>query len=130
MVHPVTASSVRFTIEETNNGSEPCIDELGIWSKDKKSVNLAIQKDLKVTLASSGNYKVIPNISWFISMMGDLEMITAGSPALKTRLGDPYLFETATNRPYHLAIRKANTPTALLPPTTSKLKMIKVNGSK
>jgi len=55
--HPVTASSVRFTIEETNNGSEPCIDELGVWSTDKKSVNLAIQKDLNVTLASSGNYK-------------------------------------------------------------------------
>jgi hypothetical protein len=31
--------------------------------------------------------KAIPNISWFISMMGDLEMLTVGYPALKTKVG-------------------------------------------
>ena len=60
-----------FTIEETNNGSEPCIDELGVWSTDKKSVTPASKRSqgylchLEIT-------KAIPNISWFISMMGDL----------------------------------------------------------
>ena len=38
---PTKAKFVRFTIERTSNNTEPCIDELVIWSRDK---NVALAK--------------------------------------------------------------------------------------
>ena len=57
-IEPTPAKYVRFTIEATNNGIEPCIDELEIWSTatGKQSAdNVALaSKGAKAT--SSGNY--------------------------------------------------------------------------
>ena len=38
---PIAAKSFRFTVQATNNGIEPCIDELEIWSAESKPRNLA-----------------------------------------------------------------------------------------
>ncbi len=46
------AKFVRFTIEATNNGSEPCIDELEIFSAGKEPKNVA----LGAKATSSGNF--------------------------------------------------------------------------
>ncbi len=52
-IAPTEARFVRFTIEKTNNGGEPCIDELEIFSGDR---NLALAKaGAKAT--SSGDFK-------------------------------------------------------------------------
>ncbi len=51
-IAPTEARFVRFTIEKTNNGGEPCIDELEIYSGDR---NLALAKaGAKAT--SSGDF--------------------------------------------------------------------------
>ena len=49
---PEKVRFVRFTTETTNNNSEPCIDELELWTTGKDSRNVAL--DAKLT--SSGNY--------------------------------------------------------------------------
>lgn len=49
---PEKVRFVRFTTEATKNGSEPCIDELEIWTIGEKSRNAA----LGAKLTSSGNY--------------------------------------------------------------------------
>jgi hypothetical protein len=49
---PVTAKALRFTIEATDNGIEPCIDELEIWTDGPEGKNIA----LGGTPSSSGNY--------------------------------------------------------------------------
>ncbi|HAD20534.1 MAG TPA: hypothetical protein DCF87_00310, partial [Opitutae bacterium] len=58
--HPVTTISVRFTIGQTNNGIEPCIDELGIWSSEGERANLATRKALVKSVTSSGNFRGSP----------------------------------------------------------------------
>ena len=37
-IAPVGAKRVRFTATETNNGSEPCLDELELWTDDGRNV--------------------------------------------------------------------------------------------
>jgi mono/diheme cytochrome c family protein len=54
---PVKARLIRFTISATNTGSEPCIDELEIFSSDMPEQNLA----LNAKLSSSGNYAGNPS---------------------------------------------------------------------
>ena len=49
---PEKVRFVRFTTDATNNNSEPCIDELELWTTGKESRNVAL--DAKLT--SSGNY--------------------------------------------------------------------------
>ena len=49
-IAPVMAKRVRFTVTETNNGSEPCLDELELWTDDGRNV----APGAKVT--SSGDY--------------------------------------------------------------------------
>ena len=49
-IDPVLARSLRFTIEATNNGIEPCIDELEIWSPRDRNHGPA------ASLSSSGDY--------------------------------------------------------------------------
>ena len=51
-ITPVKAKSIRFTIEATNTGSEPCIDELEIFSAGKEVRNVA----LGAKATSSGDY--------------------------------------------------------------------------
>ncbi len=49
---PVEAKLIRFTIRATNTGSEPCIDELEVFSSDAPARNVA----LGAKLSSSGDY--------------------------------------------------------------------------
>ena len=49
---PVEVRFVRFTTEVTNNNSEPCIDELELWTPGKDPKNAA----LGAKLTSSGDY--------------------------------------------------------------------------
>lgn len=49
---PVEARFVRFTIEATNNGNNPCIDELEVWAGER---NLALAS-LGVKATASGTY--------------------------------------------------------------------------
>jgi hypothetical protein len=49
---PVEVRFVRFTTEVTNNNSEPCIDELELWTPGKDPKNAA----LGAKLTSSGEY--------------------------------------------------------------------------
>ena len=49
---PEKVRFVRLTTEATNNGSEPCIDELEIWTTGEEPRNAA----LGAKLSSSGNY--------------------------------------------------------------------------
>ena len=49
---PKEVRHVRFTVETTNNGSEPCLDELELWTAGNDSRNVA--GDAK--LMSSGDY--------------------------------------------------------------------------
>ena len=49
---PKKVRFVRFTTEATTNGSEPCIDEIELWTIGEKSRNAA----LGAKLSSSGNY--------------------------------------------------------------------------
>ena len=37
-ITPIVAKRVRFTATETNNGAEPCIDELELWTDDGRNV--------------------------------------------------------------------------------------------
>ena len=37
-IAPVVAKFVRFVVAETNNGSEPCLDELELWTEDGRNV--------------------------------------------------------------------------------------------
>ena len=53
---PLEVRHVRFTVETTNNGSEPCLDELELWTAGKDSRNVA--GDAK--LMSSGDYSGNP----------------------------------------------------------------------
>ncbi len=55
-IAPVQAKSIRFTIEATNNGSEPCIDELEIFTAGKEPKNVA----LRAKATSSGDYPGSP----------------------------------------------------------------------
>lgn len=48
---PITAKVVRFVIEQTNNGSQPCIDELEVFTTEATPRNVA----LKATASSSSN---------------------------------------------------------------------------
>ncbi|HEX3152639.1 MAG TPA: DUF1549 domain-containing protein [Gemmataceae bacterium] len=41
-ISPVDARFIRFTIEATNNGAQPCIDELEIYAADDAQKNIAI----------------------------------------------------------------------------------------
>jgi hypothetical protein len=51
---PVQARYVRFTIQSTNNGSEPCIDELEIWSSGPNPQNVALAElGAKPTVSST-----------------------------------------------------------------------------
>ncbi len=59
---PVTAKFVRFTIEKTNNGAQPCLDELEIWTAaagDENPQNVALAS-LGAKASSSGNYPSNP----------------------------------------------------------------------
>jgi hypothetical protein len=47
---PTRARHLRFTITKTNNGIEPCIDELEVFDSEGKNVALAAKA------TSSGNY--------------------------------------------------------------------------
>lgn len=48
---PITAKVVRFVIEQTNNGSQPCIDELEVFTTEQAPRNIA----LEATVTSSSN---------------------------------------------------------------------------
>ncbi len=55
---PIEARAVRFTVAATNNGSEPCLDELEAWTViagDADSKNIALAEHGGVP-SSSGNY--------------------------------------------------------------------------
>ena len=54
---PIAARYVRFTIRATNDGSEPCIDELELYGPDAKAGNLALASGGARATASS----VFPN---------------------------------------------------------------------
>ena len=73
---PTAVRHVRFTVETTNNGSEPCLDELELWTAGNDSRNVA--GDAK--LMSSGDYLETPNTSSSTSMMENTETSTAGFP--------------------------------------------------
>ncbi len=47
---PAQATRLRFTIAETNNGTEPCLDEIEVWTTDLHNVAL------NARATSSGNY--------------------------------------------------------------------------
>jgi hypothetical protein len=53
-ISPARATHLRFTIAKTNNGSEPCIDELEVFDPNGKNVAL------EAKLTSSGNYASDP----------------------------------------------------------------------
>ncbi len=60
---PVLAKRVRFTVLATNNGIQPCIDELEIWSTAAaaaESANVALAS-VGATASSSGNYPGDPH---------------------------------------------------------------------
>jgi mono/diheme cytochrome c family protein len=40
---PVVAASLRFTVQSTNNGIEPCLDELEIWTAESEPRNVALK---------------------------------------------------------------------------------------
>jgi len=50
---PAEARSVRFTVRATNDGTEPCIDELELWSAGPAPRNLALAVAGGTALASS-----------------------------------------------------------------------------
>ncbi len=50
---PVAARFVRFTVQATNNGIEPCIDELEIWSSGGEPRNVALAEGGAKPSASS-----------------------------------------------------------------------------
>lgn len=58
---PIEARAVRLTVAATNDGSEPCIDELEVWTPaagsdaDENSTNVALAEHGGVP-SSSGNY--------------------------------------------------------------------------
>ncbi|MBL9163432.1 MAG: DUF1553 domain-containing protein [Planctomycetaceae bacterium] len=55
---PVAARAVRFTVAATNSGSEPCLDELEVWSAasdDADAINVALA-ERGGRPSSSGNY--------------------------------------------------------------------------
>ena len=50
---PVNARYVRFTIEATNS-SQPCIDELEVWSAGENPINVALASNGTKARASGG----------------------------------------------------------------------------
>jgi hypothetical protein len=56
---PVTAKFVRFTIKATNDGTQPCIDELEVYSSEPTPRNVALAP-LGVTATASSNYPGTP----------------------------------------------------------------------
>jgi mono/diheme cytochrome c family protein len=50
---PVVARFVRFTVQATNNGIEPCIDELEVWTAGSEPRNVALAAAGAKALASS-----------------------------------------------------------------------------
>jgi hypothetical protein len=50
---PVEARFVRFTVQATNNGIEPCIDELEIWTAGDEPRNVALASEGAIPSASS-----------------------------------------------------------------------------
>jgi Protein of unknown function (DUF1553)/Protein of unknown function (DUF1549) len=56
---PVQARYVRFTIQSTNNGSEPCIDELEVWSSGEHPRNVALA-ELGAKPSASSTYAGSP----------------------------------------------------------------------
>ena len=50
---PVAARAVRFTVQATNDGAEPCIDELEVWTAGAEPRNLALADAGGTPLASS-----------------------------------------------------------------------------
>ena len=52
---PIEAQAVRFTVAATNNGIEPCIDELEAWTAEGESHNVALAEH-GGRPSSSGNY--------------------------------------------------------------------------
>ncbi|MBW3539982.1 MAG: PSD1 and planctomycete cytochrome C domain-containing protein, partial [Planctomycetes bacterium] len=58
---PVTARFVRFTVLATNSGSEPCLDELEVWTaaRDGASTNVALAS-AGAKPASTGDYQGNP----------------------------------------------------------------------
>lgn len=55
---PVLAKRLRFTIEATNNGIEPCLDELEVFTENNANVAAA---SAGATATSSGDYPNDPN---------------------------------------------------------------------
>lgn len=49
-IAPISVKFVKFTIEETNTGAEPCLDELELWTQDGRNVSLNAKP------SSSGDY--------------------------------------------------------------------------
>jgi hypothetical protein len=50
---PVVAHAVRFTVQATNTGIEPCLDELEIWTSESEPRNVALDSAGGVPSASS-----------------------------------------------------------------------------
>ncbi len=70
-IDPVQARFVRFTVQATNSGTEPCLDELEAWTAGPEPVNVALQANGGVPSASS----VYPN-----SDIHRLEHVNDGRP--------------------------------------------------
>ncbi len=51
---PVEARFVRFTIRKTSDGSEPCVDELEVWSSGPEPRNLAREGRLSASSSLAG----------------------------------------------------------------------------
>jgi mono/diheme cytochrome c family protein len=49
---PTAARLIRFSVSATNNGIEPCLDELEIYSAGERPWNLALASDAKVSASS------------------------------------------------------------------------------
>lgn len=56
--HPVVAQRLRFAVLATNGNSEPCVDELEIYTTGNPPRNVALGQDVSVT--SSGDYSGNP----------------------------------------------------------------------
>jgi hypothetical protein len=52
-IAPTLARAIRFTVLATNNGIEPCIDELEVWTTGSDSRNAALKDNGGVATASS-----------------------------------------------------------------------------
>ena len=52
---PVEAAYLRFTVNATNNGNNPCIDELEVFTAEPKSRNAALDATVEVSGSMTGN---------------------------------------------------------------------------